>query len=130
MTLNGYAGLFLAFAVTSVMVAPGIRREFECIPVAIGWHLIAPAEEAVSFDELRAVLGNLIVVNAIQTATLHFLTEPLLSSWPGSAFRLPNSNPPLCLARPPRRKFWSETTRNTQHRTRLACHHQARVKGP
>lgn len=51
-----------ASPIYGVTIPEGYRR----------WELIAPAQEAAPLDELRAVLGNSIAVNAYQKGTLPF----------------------------------------------------------
>src|ERR1700735_2838812 len=84
MKRNVYGGLMLAFAATSVMAAtPSVSGGSNAadaspiygVTIPSGyrqWELIAPAEEAAPLNELRAVLGNPVAVNAIRAATLPF----------------------------------------------------------
>ena len=51
-----------ASPIFGVTIPPGYRQ----------WELIAPAEEAVPLDELRAVVGNQIAVDAYQAGKLPF----------------------------------------------------------
>ena len=51
-----------ASPIFGVTIPPGYRQ----------WELIAPAEEAVPLDELRAVVGNQIAVGAYQAGKLPF----------------------------------------------------------
>jgi hypothetical protein len=86
-----YGGQFLAFAAASVLAAPpsasenlnvGIASPIYGVTIPSGyrkWQLIAPAEEAAPLNELRAVLGNPIAVQAIRSATLPFPDGTILA---------------------------------------------------
>jgi hypothetical protein len=112
------------------------------------WQLIAPAQEAAPLDELRAVLGNAVAVEAYRAGTLPFPDGTVLVklAWkrvqspefesaaiPGAATTI------QIMVKDPKRYAatggWGfgrfvdgQPADEAQHRTCFACH-EARVKG-
>ena len=70
------------------------------------WKFIAPAQEAPPLDELRAVLGNDIAVDAYKKAPCLFPTARSSSNWPTNANNQRSSRRQRCLERRPRCRSW------------------------
>jgi hypothetical protein len=111
------------------------------------WQLIAPAQEAAPLNELRAVLGNAIAIQAYREGTLPFPDGAVLAklAWkhvPSSEFEpasVPGAATTVQFMVKDSKRYaatggWGfgrfidgKPADETQHRTCYACH-QARVK--
>lgn len=111
------------------------------------WQLIAPAQEAAPLDELRAVLGNDVAVEAYRQGTLPFPDGTVLAKLAWKHVQSPEFEPASIPGAATTVQFmvkdskkyaatggWGfgrfidgKPTDEAQHRTCFACH-QARVK--
>lgn len=112
------------------------------------WELVAPAQEGDPFDELRAVLGNAVAINAYREGALPFPDGTVLAKLAWKRVRstefdsaaVPGAATSLQIMVKDSKRYAStggwgfgkfvdgEPADETQHKACFACH-QARVKG-